>query len=52
MVLFGAYVWIVLGMLHVRPVPFVLSFSGYFITLHMTEAVCLHRMFAARMRAA
>jgi hypothetical protein len=52
MVLFGVHFWVVLGVLHVRPVPFALSFGTYFIALHMTEAVCLHRLFAERMRAA
>jgi hypothetical protein len=28
-----------------RPVPFVVSFTGYFIALHVTEAVFMRRLF-------
>jgi hypothetical protein len=52
LVLFGAYIALVVGVLHARPVPFVVSFAGYFIALHLTEAVCLQRLFAGRMRPA
>jgi hypothetical protein len=43
---FGAYVAIVLGLLGARPVPFVVSFTSYFIALHLTEALFLRRLFA------
>jgi hypothetical protein len=49
MVLFGTYVVIVLKVLSLRPVPFVASFTAYFITLHLAEALCLRRLFAERM---
>jgi hypothetical protein len=52
LVLFGAYVGLAIGVLHVRAVPFAASFAAYFITLHMAEAVCLQRLFAEGMRAA
>ena len=52
LVFFGAYVALVIGVLHVRPVPFVASFAGYFIALHTAEAFCLQRVFAERMRPA
>jgi hypothetical protein len=52
LVLFGAYFWLALGVLHVRPVPFAVSFTAYFIALYAAEAVCLQRLFAERMRAA
>jgi hypothetical protein len=42
---FGAYVAIVLRGLSVHPVPFVVSFTGYFIALHLTEALGLRRLF-------
>ena len=46
MVFFGAYVAIMLKVLSLRPVPFVVSFTGYFIALHLAEALCLRRLFA------
>lgn len=49
---FGGYVGVVVGILHVRPVPFAASFAVYFIALYAAEAVCLQRMFAERMRTA
>jgi hypothetical protein len=52
LVLFGAYFWLALGVLRVRPQPFALSFAVYFIALYAVEAVCLQRLFAERMRAA
>ena len=50
MVIFGAYVAIALKVLSVRPTPFVISFTGCFIALHLTEALCLRRLFAEGMR--
>jgi len=46
MVFFGAYVAIALKVLSVRPIPFVVSFTGYFIGLYFVEALCLRRLFA------
>jgi len=46
MVLFGAYVVVVIRGLHVRPVPFVISFTAYFIGLYLVEALYLRRLFA------
>ena len=42
---FGAYVVGMLRLVEVRPVPFVVSFTSYFIALHVTEAVLLRRLF-------
>ena len=39
------YVAGMLRVLGVRPVPFVLSFTIYFIALHMTEALFMRRLF-------
>jgi hypothetical protein len=50
--IFGAYCWFVLRVLHVRPVPFAVSLAAYFIALYTTQAVYLERLFAGRMRAA
>ena len=44
---FGAYVTVMLRVLSLSPVPFVASFTGYFIALHMTEALCFRRLFAS-----
>ena len=46
MVFFGAYVAIALKVLSLRPIPFVVSFTGYFIGLYFVEALCLRRLFA------
>ncbi len=45
-VFFGAYVTMMLGVLSIRPLPFVVSFTTYFIALHFFEALCLKRLFA------
>jgi hypothetical protein len=50
-VFFGAYVAVMLRVLLVRPVPFVVSFTGYFIALYVTEAFCLQRLFTGQARA-
>ena len=46
MVFFGVYVAAVLKGLAVAPIPFVVSFAGYFIALHVAEAMALRSMFA------
>jgi len=46
MVFFGAYVTFALIVLALRPIPFVVSFTGYFIGLHLIEALYLRRLFA------
>ena len=42
---FGAYVALAIGVFGVQPVPFVVSFAGYFIVLHLIEALLLKRLF-------
>jgi hypothetical protein len=42
---FGAYVAGMLRVIGLRPVPFVVSFTSYFIALHVTEAMFLRRLF-------
>ena len=44
MVLFGVYVGVLLGLVDLRPVPFVVSFAGTFIALHAMEAMFLQRL--------
>jgi hypothetical protein len=51
MLLFAAYVVVALKVFMLRPVPFVTSFTTYFIALHLTEALWLRRLFADRLRA-
>jgi hypothetical protein len=50
MIFIGAYVAIVLSVSWVRPVPFVVSFTGFFLVLHITEAIGLHRLQSAAFR--
>jgi hypothetical protein len=45
LVFFGAYVALAVGVIGVQPVPFALSFTGYFIALHLVEALWLKRLF-------
>jgi len=45
MVFFGAYVAVVIKVLSQPAVPFVVSFTGYFVALHMIEALALRRLF-------
>jgi hypothetical protein len=44
MLFFGAYFVAVLRGFELRPVPFVVSFAGYFIALHAMEAMFLRRL--------
>ena len=46
MVFFAVYIVVMLKMLPVRPIEFVVSFTSYFIALHVTEALCMRRLFA------
>ena len=48
MVFFGVYVTIMLKVLALRPLPFIASFTSYFIGLHLFEALCLQRFFAEK----
>lgn len=51
LVFFGAYVTVVLGVLSLRPIPFVISFTTYFIALLLFEALCLQRLLGSSMPA-
>ena len=48
MVFFAAYVTIAMAVLSVRPVPFIVSFTGSFVALYSAEAVALRRLLAGR----
>jgi hypothetical protein len=45
LIFFPGYVAAMLLLLHLRPVPFVGSFTGYFISLYFMEALFLRRLF-------
>jgi hypothetical protein len=44
MVLVGAYVAAVLGVLSVQPTAFIISFTAYFLVLYFFEFLCLRRV--------
>jgi hypothetical protein len=46
MVFFAAYVTVMVKGLSLPPVPFVASFTGYFVALHVVEALALRAMFS------
>jgi hypothetical protein len=46
MLFFGLYVVVMVSVLKLRPVPFIVSFTGAFITLYLIEALQLQRLFA------
>jgi hypothetical protein len=47
-VFFGGYVVVLLRVFRLRPLPFVTSFTAYFIGLYLIEALYLQRLFAGR----
>jgi len=49
-VFFGAYIAVVILLLQFRPLPFVVSFTSYFIVLYSMEALYLRRLFSERSR--
>ena len=51
LVFFGVYVAVMLRVIRLQPVPFAVSFSSYFIALHLVEALFLKRLFAGGPRA-
>jgi len=44
MAFFGGYLIVMIRVMDMRPVPFVVSFAGYFIALHAMEAMFLRRL--------
>ena len=50
MMFFAAYVALMLKVVGFRPIPFVASFTGYFIGLYIMEALYLRRLFSERSR--
>lgn len=50
MVFFGAYALLMLGVVGLRPAPFVVGFTGYLIGLYVMEALFLKRLFVDGMR--
>ena len=49
-VFFGAYIAVIILLFRFRPIPFVLSFTSYFIALYLMEALYLRRLFSERSR--
>ena len=49
-IFFASYVAIMLQVARFRPIPFVGSFTGYFIGLYLMEALYLKRLFSERSR--
>jgi hypothetical protein len=47
LIFFGVYVALAVGILGAEPVPFAVSFAGYFIALHLIEALWLKRLFVS-----
>jgi hypothetical protein len=45
MVFFGVYVVVALAVLRLRSMPFIISFTCYFVALHLTEAELFRRLF-------
>jgi hypothetical protein len=43
---YGVYLIVGLRLLALRPIPFVVSFTSYFIILHLMEALFMRRMFS------
>lgn len=50
MLFFGTYVAVMLKIVGLQPMPFVVSFTGYFIALYLTEALLMRRLFGASER--
>ena len=44
MAFFAGYMFIVFRLGLVRPIPFMMSFTGYFLALHITAAFALRRL--------
>lgn len=44
MIAVGGYLIAVLGASSLRRIPFVISFTGYFLVLHVAETIALHRL--------
>jgi hypothetical protein len=47
---FGLYLVLMLKGLGLRPMPFMLSFTGYYVALHVVEAACLKRLLSTGVR--
>jgi hypothetical protein len=52
LVFFGVYVVVMLKGLRVAPIPFVTTFTAYFVGLYVAEGVLMHRLFSRRETAA
>jgi hypothetical protein len=50
MVFFATYVTLMLNVLRLQVIPFMVSFTGYFIALYLMEALYLRRLLSERTR--
>jgi len=46
LVFFGGYLAVMLKVMELRPTPFIMSFTSYFIALYSIEALFLRRLFS------
>jgi len=46
MLFFGAYLAVMIKVIGLRVTPFIVSFTGYFVALYLTEALLMRRLFA------
>ena len=51
-VFFGIYVAVMIRGLALRPVPFIMTFTGYFLALYAVEALLLQRLSSRGLRGA
>ena len=47
LIFFAMYTFLMLRLVGLRPIPFVASFTGYFIALHNIEALFMKRLFTS-----
>jgi hypothetical protein len=50
MIFFALYLSVLIGIGAVRPIPFAISFLGYFLSLHAVEAIGLRQLYAAALK--
>jgi hypothetical protein len=47
LIFFGVYVGLAIGVFRLQTVPFIVSFTTYFIALHLIEALSMKRLFVS-----
>ena len=51
-IFFCGYVVVALGVMDLNPTPFIASFTAYFVSLYLAEALLLARLFSGRLHLA